>query len=453
MASQAAPIERLSFLHFPPEVRNLVYKQLLCASVTKTQKPFPDTCRSAVRYDWNLQPAILATNRQIHTEARNVLGSENTFVVIECAAKELEQKKSDMGKEDTRIMMYNVKLWPGKQCETVNVPNERMRILFSRDEEKKNTKAKRKAQKPWYCVVLLEELRDLIVGISTFQSKGGSYRTSGLSALITLSHTTDDETEVQRDARETRLLDPLLSLRFLKSVKVEGALESNSRYLSDHICRQQCDSYIVYSTFTDLVRVGDEAYNIGHHDVATGYYNRAHDYALHFTSKEPKVIVHHADPSACLFRINLQRARNWIEQDNFEDALGAAECALSVANQLFRTNEPAIGPPPVDERGGISAGKFRQWTCECIKDGAAKFGQRIKCEDVGRAYYYRSIAGHVVNGDEATDQAYEDRALGIGCCVVSETNPGNLPRELLELDARTMQRIKTTDWEDVMDSD
>lgn len=120
---------------------------------------------------------------------------------------------------------------------------------------------------------------------------------------------------------------------------------------------------------------------------------------------------------------------------------------------LFQTNEPSIGPPPLDEHNGISRGKFRQWTCECIRDGAAKFGQRIKAEDIGRAYYYQSITEHIVEGDEATEQAIEDRAIGIGCCVISDTAPKDAPRPLLELDMKTMQRLRIHDSDDEWESD
>ncbi|KAL8736543.1 MAG: hypothetical protein Q9181_002392 [Wetmoreana brouardii] len=332
MACNMSRSKDASFMRLPLEVRNLIYRHLLAISVTKTEKPYRDHCRSSVRYNWNIYPAILAINRQIHKEARDVFGSQNDFVVIECAARELEQKKSDMGKEDTRIMKYNVKLWPGRD---------------------------RKAPQPWFCVVVREELRDVLVGISILTNSNGSYRTSGLSAVVTLTQATEDETENQRNAREATLLDPLLSLRFFKSLKVEGALEMNSKYVSKQVCRRQCDAYIIYSTFHDLLRAGDEACDIGYHDAATGYYRQAHDYALHFISNEKQVIVHPANPVAFLSKVNLQRARNLIETDDFADAYGAAETALSTTVMLFQTNE-AVEEPPVDEHGVVNRGKLRE---------------------------------------------------------------------------------------------
>ncbi|KAL8641278.1 MAG: hypothetical protein Q9228_001897 [Teloschistes exilis] len=404
----------LSFLSLPLIARDIIYKELLSVNSTKTEKPYPDTCRSS-----------------------------NSFIVIECAAPELDQKKGEFGKEDKRIMLFKVTLWP-KRCETVAIPNERMRVWLGHDDPVgKKKKRKTPASKPWFCVVLAEELRNVLAGLAVFQNENGTYRTFGLSARVTMTPTKAEETESKRTTREAKLLDPLLNFRFLKSMKIEGASDDNMRYISEQVCRQKWDNYQVYSTITALIQAGDNCFGLGHHDAASGYYNRAHDYAIHFISNEKQIIIHPADPVAFLFKINLQRARNWIEQDNFEDAIDATQCALSAAEMLSQTNEPSVGPPPLDEHNGISRGRFRQWTCECIRDGAAKFGQRIKAEDIGCAYHYRSI----------TEQAIEGRAIGIGCCVISDAAPKDAPRPLLELDMRTMQRLRIHDSDDEWESD
>ena len=49
-----------------------------------------------------------------------------------------------------------------------------------------------------------------------------------------------------------------------------------------------------------------------------------------------------------------------------------------------------------------------------IKDGAANYEQRIKCEDMGRCYYYQSIPEHCVYGDGATEDADKDKLTAIG---------------------------------------
>ena len=45
-------------------------------------------------------------------------------------------------------------------------------------------------------------------------------------------------------------------------------------------------------------------------------------------------------------------------------------------------------------------------------------------------------------GDEAAEQAEEDKFTAIGCCVVSDTMKDDVPGELLKLDTRTMESLK-----------
>lgn len=45
-------------------------------------------------------------------------------------------------------------------------------------------------------------------------------------------------------------------------------------------------------------------------------------------------------------------------------------------------------------------------------------------------------------GDDATEQADEDKLTGIGCCVVSETMTEDVPGELLRLDIETMKKLE-----------
>ncbi|KAI4192173.1 MAG: hypothetical protein LQ346_004444 [Caloplaca aetnensis] len=456
MSSATPPNRDSPFLGVPLELRNRIYKELLVTSLTKTPKPFLGNCRSATRYDWNLHPSILATNRQIHDEARSVLGIYNEFVVVETAAKELEQKKSDMRQEDTGIMQYRVKLWPGKKCKIGDVPNERMRIWLGKEISKANDTE----NKSWIYVVLVEELRDLLVGLSIYQGKYGPYRILGLVAKITVPKPVVEETQKQKKARERRLLDPVMKLRLLSSVEVQGVTPGRSQAVSDQLRRSKWDHQIVYATFNELLDAGNQARQMGHNTVSSGYYRLASDYVTHFMEHQRYVFTDPIDPVAFQFKIHLQRSRTWIEAGYFEDALGAAEVALNAANAIFRTNVPAVGPPPIGADGRAKKGPFRKWTCECIKDGAVKYGQRIKAEEIGAAYYYKSIAEYCADGDSAAEQAEDDKMLGIGCCAISDTAPKDCIQELLDLDRRTMERLmeeghtdhyasSDDEWEDV----
>lgn len=97
-----------------------------------------------------------------------------------------------------------------------------------------------------------------------------------------------------------------------------------------------------------------------HHTGANGYYRRASDYITHFMEQKRYVFTDPVDPIAFIFKINIQRSRNWIEEGNFDDALGAMKSALSIANGIFRLHVPAIGPPPGGVNGRTGKGAFRK---------------------------------------------------------------------------------------------
>ena len=360
------------------------------------------------------------------------MGRDNNFIVIE-RAKDLEQRSGDVKKEDPTIMVYNVALWPGKATKKPAVPGEKMRMKLERAGASEEVMDAH--------VILAEEVCDVCVGLSTFQRPKGQYLLSGLSASINVHKPTYNETAAARDVRERALLEPLQKLRHLAHVSVHGPLPAIHYQISRQLTHPTFDRGLVLSTIDELIRAGDQASSNGEHDIATALYQRASEYFHHSATHERHVFTHPADVSALEFKIMQHRSRNWIEAGRFSDALEAAQIALYVANQLFRINSPMTTAPPTDDRGCISAEAFRKWTCECIKEGAARYGQRIKCEDIGRCYYYKSISEHVVLGDEATAQADDDKFTAIGCCVVSDTMKENVPAELLQLDKRTMEEF------------
>lgn len=360
------------------------------------------------------------------------MARDNNFIVIE-RAKDLKQGPGDVKKEDPTIMMYNVALWPGKPNKKPLVPGERMRMKLER--------AGASQEDMDAHVILADELRDVCVGLSIFQRPKGKYLTSGLSASINVHKPTYTETAAARDVRERALLEPLQKLRHLAHVSVRGTLPAIDYQISRQLTHPTFDRGLVLTTIDELISTGNQASSNGEHGIATANYQRASEYFHHSATHERHVFTHPADVSAFEFKIMQHRSRNWIEAGQFSDALEAAQIALYVANQLFRIHSSMTTGPPTDANGRTSAEAFRRWTCECIKEGAARYGQRIKCEDIGRCYYYKSISEHVVLGDEATAQAENDKLTAIGCCVVSDTMKENVPAQLLQLDKRTMEKL------------
>ncbi|MCJ1458720.1 Acidic leucine-rich nuclear phosphoprotein 32 member B [Mycoblastus sanguinarius] len=449
-------METSPLLRLPRELRDRIYQNLLSTEYAKTPKDAQAGCRSgASRYNWNLDPTILRANRQIHQEAKEILGRDNDFVVIERAAKELEQTERDRREEDVGIMVFNVTIWPGKPSKEVFVPGERMRVWLGKPDQSIGGD---------FFVVLVEELRDFCVSLSIFGDLEGGYRTAGIRACITFKDSVVEGTLGAKEDREKSLLQPLTKLRFLEQVTIRGfSSEQQSQYEEQMTCGSH-DEKLVATTIEELIQSGDQARDIGHFDVATAYYARCTDYFHHFIkTHQHDAFSHPTDALTIDFKLMQHRALNWIEDDDFEQALEAAKTALTMANELFLLDAPQTEGPPTDARGRVNTGAFRRWTCECIREGAERWGQRIKAEDVGRCYYYKSISEHCAFGDDATEQADEDKFTAIGCCVISETmtEEENVPKELMELDIRTMERLSSYpegsvdeddgdgEWEDV----
>ena len=440
-------MENCHFLHLPRELRDKIYKNLISVKHTRTPKDFGDDCPSTnpTYYDWNIDPTILRVNKQTNVEAKEIMGLDNDFVVIERAAKKLERTNDDIPEENAIDMLYN-ELWPGKACEKVDVPGERMRICFAERGQS--------ATGPAY-VMLVKELRDFCVDLSIFPDVAGQYRVCGLKVHITIRQPLTSETPQARAERERSLLLPLAKLRSLKNVEIQGVEPAVETLYAAQMTRPRFDAQLVKSTIEELVSSGDSSTKIGLFDIGTAYYCHAHFYLQHFTKVNVReVFEHFADPLAFEFKILQRRAFNCIEDDAFPDAFELANLAIRTADQLFAIDAPTAGPP-TDRRGRTTKGAMRQWKCNRIKDAAERNGQRIKCEDIGRCYYYKSIVEHLLGGDAVTEQADEDKYTAIGCCVVSDTvtEEENVVKELLELDMRTMKRlshenIEDDEWED-----
>ena len=430
-SSTAQPSFNCPFLRLPLELRDRIYAQLVSIEHTQTPKDAEACLRSTTFYNWNLDPTIFRVNRQISQEAKAVMARENDFVVIE-SGKALEQGSKDVKEEDPTLLVYNVALWPGKATKKPIVPGERVRIKMGKAEDlKKDMDAH---------VLRAEELRDVCIGLSTFR-RNWRYRTSGLSCLIKVLPPSYTETAAARDVRERALLEPLQKLRRFENVSIEGTLPAINYQITCQLTYPSFDRGLVLTTINDLITSGDQSSTLGHHDIATAHYQRAHEYFHHSLAPERPIFTHPADASALEFQIMQHRAQNWLSAGNFADALGAAETALTVANGLFVLNGPMSTGPSTASRGRVSAAAFRRSRCECIRGGAARYGQRIKAEDIGRCYYYKSIAEHVYYGEVATEQADEDKFTAIGCCVVSETMTDDVPAELLRLDIQTMKKL------------
>lgn len=455
-----------SLLQLPPEIRVQIYKCLLCTSITQTQKSCVESCRSGCRYLWNLQPAILAVSHQIHEEARNVLGRENDFIVVECATRKLEQAKRDLveeihgaGSRMTPTTKEVLNVWPGRKFKHIQVPHERMRIRLV-------AFGKRKEPISWCRVVLQEELLDLCAGLSTFLEKfhchwttEPRYRVAGLSIRIALRPPRAPEIERDQDIREARLLYPVMKLRLLKDVEVVGAAANMTQFVSEQLRSGKFDRKLLCSTCDDIMSAGDLAGSIGHHSAVSGYYSQASDYLHHF--KLRYLFTNSVDPVTLEFRLKAKRARSWLELLRFDDALEAMRSNLSFANSKYLTCVPTTmagktrpctqgqslqihfvkkeSPPTLASREHANRSEFRKWSCARFNDAAPHFDFRITTDEIGRCYMYKSIAERCAEDDETNLEADEDKLMAVECCMISHTAAQGCVDELLEFERHILQ--------------
>lgn len=189
---------------------------------------------------------------------------------------------------------------------------------------------------------------------------------------------------------------------------------------------KEFDTALVKTTINDLIFSGDQARKRGHFDVATVYFQRAYEYFEHCLPSEA-TFTNHVETMTTEFKIMQHRTLNWIEAGDFDNAENTATMALDLSESLFQSlaaedpNTAQASEPRKNAEGVVTVGAMREWRCRCMKEGAEKTGQRIKAEDVGRVFYYKSIAEHVLGGKAAKKEADEDKMMRIGCCIVSET--------------------------------
>lgn len=420
------------FLNLPQEIRDKIYTNLLSIPNNRTPKSREDGLRSSFLYDWNLHPAILATNHQIYDEAFAVFRGSNQFVMIKCATQALSPTAIQTVEEDIGLMRYNVSYWPRKNNNgDAKVPGGRMTIWL---EEEKDLD---KDEPPPIDVYVLQvsELHNFFTSLSIATHSSGSYCTEGIAAIVVLySPTLTKEDAAATDRRELSLLHPMMQLRHLSSVHIVGAAPGHALVAEAFITKPAFEPTLISKTLDELITEGDSARQQEEYDVANAYFQRAHEYLHHFMEMGPRSdsnsFLDPAEPLAYEFNIMRHRALNLIEDDLFDDAIESCKIALEIINLVFGT-----GSKP-----GTNA-MTRQRNCQMIRQGAERLRQHIKCEDVGRCYYYKSIAGRLTgNGEE---EAQKDKLMAIGCCIVSDTvkEGEDIPRELLQLEMRTMHRF------------
>lgn len=285
MAQAEGETPKSSFFRLPRELRDQVYESLVSIPYTKTPKSVKSGYSPPTKFKWNIEPAVLRVNYQICHETKEVMARDNNFVVIE-RAKELERVE--------HVLIDDFMLWPGKKMKDVNVPGEKIRVWLGKHEQIYDLQTEMDTH-----VMLVEEFRDFCIALSISQGKGGSYLTSGLSVRIRLAEPDDPK---EQDEMRTLLVKPLTKLRHLKDVEFDGMSPFFVKTILGDVKRDTFDGQLVTSTLNELMFSGDQACDLGHHDLASAYYLQATEYSLHCVKHE-RVFPNVVDLIASPFKI------------------------------------------------------------------------------------------------------------------------------------------------------
>ena len=440
-----------SLLQFPFELRAEIYRNLLCINRTRKQKPLSESILSTSRYSWNLHTSILATCRQIHDDARNILIRENNFVVFECATGVLEPTSANRFERCTTYPQ-GLKLWFGKRFNTVKtvpVINEVTNVRLQRYKKYRHIRCS-------IYVLLEDEVLDLCAGLTTCYRYRRDCLVAQLHLHVVIRPGQKKESSKVQASRESSLLRSLMALRCTASATVEGAAPDLAQDFSFRLSHQQYRNQITSQAVTELFSFGDNAFNIGDYTAALGYYYRAHDYYKHCAGPAGHP-TDTGDSIVFSFTLGQKRARSLLEIHDFQGADREMDLNIELATGKFLTHDPkptgsGVFPgtipnwpmipqmilPSMTEEENFTEADRREWKCKRLKGAAARFRQRITCEDIGRCYMYRSIALRCsVNEDSSL--AAEDRLMSLACCSSSETSRDGCINELLELESRMME--------------
>ncbi|GME41250.1 hypothetical protein GTA08_BOTSDO11742 [Neofusicoccum parvum] len=451
------PDDRCLFLELPREIRDQIYKYLLCADYTK-RRPTGIIYYKPSRFELHLQTAILRTNKQVYREAREVLGKENRFVVVERNTDRLKQSiddKQDGGDRD----IPDPPIWVGRAKSQVSVAGEVMRINFSPPQ------GPEEGRKTDYFVFLVEELRDFFINLGKFRT-GGVFRTKDLTCTVTLSPPKDSETNGTTKRRESALLDPLTKLRQLSKVTINGASDDKSQYIAQQMQRREFSAKDVLQTISELL-VTVEAYSrLENYYTAVSYCDWCMGILSFFDASNARQLdenmvgeipdsifdseLEQMQMCAAMFRISLARALASIHAFCLEDAFESSDSALRLATMITSMPEYSDYPGSTAADGVSVAprGAVVEWLTQQTAARIADAGSKglVAAVDVARAYWYRGLTFGSLHGQEGeTDRA---AALSLALFVGREDVAAELRTLKLDLGDYHARGPNSARWDD-----
>ena len=432
MSPASTQNDKPSLFQLPTELRIEIYRYLLCIHRTRKQKPLAESRRSTSRYSWNLHTAILATCRQIHEEARDVLIRENSFVIFECATRLLDTTSAQYAHTFPR----GLTLWCGKKLKTVPITNPVMKVRLHRYKKYKQIRCS-------IYVVLEDEVLDLCAGLATYSRSRYDCHVATLHLHVMIKPVQMNEKTEVKGSREATLLHSVMALRCAASVKVEGASSELANDFSFRFSHPQYRNQLASQAVTALFSAGDNTFNSGDYTAALGYCYRVSDY-YNYCVGQGANMTDTGDWIVFSFKLAQKRARSQLEMHDFGTVYKQTKTAIFIVTGDFLVHHPkplgsTTSTPdfPVIEKEDSTEDDQRISKCKRFKEAAARFKQRITCEDIGRCYMYRSIAVRCLS--DVNQSSAEDRLMSLACCGDGVNLGDGCIDELLELERRMMK--------------
>ncbi|CAF9929281.1 MAG: hypothetical protein HETSPECPRED_007331 [Heterodermia speciosa] len=329
-------------------------------------------------------------------------------------------------------------LWCGKKLKTVPITNPVMKVRLHRYKNYKQIKCS-------IYVVLEDEVLDLCAGLATYSRPRDDWHVATLNLHVMIKPLqTNGKTEVE-GSREATLLHSVMALRCAASVKVEGATPELADDFSFRLSRPQYRNQLASQAVTALFSAGDNAFNIGHHTAALGYYYRASDYYDYCVGERPH-LMDNGDRIVFAFKLGQMCARSRLEMHDFRTVYDQMNATIFIATGDFLVHPNPLSSTTstpdfhVIEEEDSAEEDQRISKCKRFKEVAVQFKQRITCEDIGRCYMYRSIAVRCLS-DVNQSSAAEDRLMSLACCGDGVTLSDGCIDELLELERRMMEHF------------
>lgn len=259
-SSSGVKLAPTGFLDLPPEIRHMVYRNLL--STSKTYQGYRDF--DPPRSDYQLHPNILRVNHRIYQEAHRILYDENTWIILKTVF-------DNSGDASYPWDHHPIKL--AKDMPAVH--RQALTIII----KKRKTASKQR----FFTFILGPESleRFIMCMFQTITNLAGDQSTRDLSIQLLLSRSKAHS----RHQLQRLLLAPFLNVQGFTAVSIVGNVDCDfGIHLFTQMIGRMDNADRIRTTVQKLVSRGHAAYSRGRTFEACIVWRDAIRYTLHFNS-------------------------------------------------------------------------------------------------------------------------------------------------------------------------